>query len=91
MPKIGIAKCLDQAKHQEGVEEMLKVIAKKHGKRRGDVVIAYEEDISVYAVRMWLTRPIPSKHWKTLARLSGFSVARIESIARESFDMAAIA
>lgn len=90
MPKIGIAKCLDQAKHQEGVEEMLKVIAKKHGKRRGDVVIAYEEDISVYAVRMWLTRPIPSKHWKTLARLSGFSVTRIESIARESFDMAAI-
>jgi len=91
MPKIGIAKCLNQDKHQEGVDDMLKVIAKKHGKRRGDVVIAYEEDISVYAVRMWLTRPIPAKHWKTLARLSGYSLTRIESVARENFDMAAIA
>lgn len=90
MPKIGIAKCLDQDKHQEGVEEMLKIIAKKHDKRRGDVVIAYEEDISVYAVRMWLTRPIPSKHWKTLSRLSGYSLTRVEAIAREHFDMAAV-
>lgn len=90
MPKIGIAKCLDPHKHQEGIEEMLKVIAKKYGKRRGDVVIAYEEDISVYAVRMWLTRPIPPKHWKTLADLSEFPLTKIESIAREHFDMAAI-
>jgi hypothetical protein len=90
MPKIGIAKCLNQSKHQEGVEEMLKIIAKKYDKRRGDVVIAYEEDISVYAVRMWLTRPIPSKHWKTLARLSGYSLTKVESVARENFDMAAI-
>jgi hypothetical protein len=88
MPKIGVAKCLDEKKHQEGIEELLKLIAKKGGKRRGDVVIAYEEDISVYAVRMWLTRPIPSKHWKTLARLSGLAAARIEAIARENFDMA---
>jgi len=91
MPKIGIAKCIDQSKHQEGVEEMLRVIAKKHDKRRGDVVIAYEEDISVYAVRMWLTRPIPPQHWKTLARLSGFSLTRVENIARANFDMAAVA
>lgn len=91
MPKIGIAKCLNQTRHQEGVEEMLKIIAKKYDKRRGDVVIAYEEDISVYAVRMWLTRPIPPKHWKTLARLSGYSLIKVESVAREYFDMAAVA
>lgn len=90
MPKIGIAKCLNQDKHQEGVEEILRVIAKKHDKRRGDVVIAYEEDISVYAVRMWLTRPIPSKHWKTLARLSGYSLTKVEAIARGCFDMASV-
>lgn len=90
MPKIGIAKCLNPKKHQEAVEEMLRIIAKKHDKRRGDVVIAYEEDISVYAVRMWLTRPIPPKHWKSLAKLSGYSMARVESVAREHFDMTAI-
>lgn len=90
MPKIGQAKCLDSDAHLQGVEDLLKVIAKKGDKRRGDVVIAYEEDISVYAVRMWLRRPIPKKHWKTLAKLSGFSIEKIEKIAISHFDMNAI-
>lgn len=90
MPKIGQAKCLNNDAHLEGVEDLLKVIAKKGDKRRGDVVIAYEEDISVYAVRMWLRRPIPKKHWKTLAKLSGFSIEKIEKIAISHFDMNAI-
>jgi hypothetical protein len=90
MPKIGVAKCVNPKKHQEGVSELLHTIAKKHGKRRGDVVIAYEEDISVYAVRMWLSRPIPQKHWKTLSKLSGFSDQKVEGIARENFNMAVV-
>lgn len=90
MPKIGQAKCLDRDSHLEGVEDLLKVIAKKGDKRRGDVVIAYEEDISVYAVRMWLRRPIPKKHWKTLAKLSGFTIEKVEKIAVSHFDMNAI-
>lgn len=85
MPKLGQAKCINKDAHHEGVSELLKTIAKKGGKRRGDVVIAYEEDISVYAVRMWLTRPIPRKHWKTVSRLSGFSMDRVEELATKHF------
>lgn len=87
MPKIGKPKCKNLREHQKGVSELLNIIAKKHDKRRGDVVIAYEEDISVYAVRMWMKRPIPKKHWDALARLSNYSLARVENIARENFDM----
>ena len=87
MPKIGKPKCKNAKAHQAGIRELLEVIAKKHDKRRGDVVIAYEEDISVYAVRMWMKRPIPKKHWATVARLSGFSVDRVESLARGYFNM----
>jgi hypothetical protein len=90
VPKIGTAKCLDRDKHQAGIEELLNTIAKLHNKRRGDVVIAYEEDISVYAIRMWLNRPVPQRHWKTLARLSNFSITKIGKIARGCFEMAAI-
>ena len=85
MPKIGQTKCINNDAHYEAILELLKVIAKKGGKRRGDVVIAYEEDISVYAVRMWLTRPIPRKHWKTVARLSGYSMERVEKVATQHF------
>lgn len=88
MPKIGKPKCKNLNAHQASVTEMLRIIAKKHDKRRGDVVIAYMEDISVYAVRMWMTRPIPQKHWKTLTELSGYSMKRMEDIARGHFDMA---
>lgn len=87
MPKLGVAKCLDPQSHQASITELLRVIAKKFDKRHGDVVIAYEEDISVYAVRMWLARPIPKKHWKALSKLSGYSTERIERIARQYFDM----
>ncbi|NDD54273.1 hypothetical protein EBZ39_10430 [bacterium] len=90
MPKVGQSKLLDKETHIEGVNELLKAIAKRGDKRRGDVVIAYEEDISVYAVRMWFSRPIPKRHWKTLAKLSGFSVDKIEKIATGSFNMNAI-
>jgi hypothetical protein len=87
MPKIGTAKCLNLNAHQSGVADLLKVIGKKFEKRRGDVVIAYQEDISVYAVRMWLSRPIPKKHWQTLSELSGYSLGKIEAIATENFHM----
>lgn len=85
MPKLGQTKCTDKEAHYEGVFELLQTIAKKGGKRRGDIVIAYEEDISVYAVRMWLTRPIPRKHWKTVAKLSGYSMVRVEELATKHF------
>ncbi len=85
MPKLGQTKCINQAAHYEGVTALLAAVAKKGGKRRGDVIIAYEEDISVYAIRMWLTRPIPKKHWKTIAKLSGYSLERVESIATQHF------
>ncbi len=85
MPKIGEARCLDYKAHSMGVEKLLTEIAKVSGKRRGDVVIAFYEDISVYAVRMWLRRPIPKKHWAALARLSGYSLEEIKGIARGNF------
>lgn len=85
MPKLGQTVCTNNGAHYEGVMDLLTVIAKKGGKRRGDVVIAYEEDISVYAVRMWLTRPIPKKHWKTVSRLSGYTLARVEEVASKHF------
>jgi hypothetical protein len=86
MPKIGRPRCFNFKAHQEGIEDLLSLIGKKHNKRRGDVVIAYEEDISVYAVRMWMKRPIPKKHWATLAKLSGYSLTKIEQLARDNFD-----
>ena len=85
MPKLGQTRCIDRDAYREQVSDLLNVIAKKGDKRRGDVVIAYEEDISVYAVRMWLTRPIPRKHWKTISRLSGYSVGRVEDLATKHF------
>lgn len=85
MPKLGQTKCINPDAHYEGVTDLLKTIAKKGGKRRGDIVIAYEEDISVYAVRMWLTRPIPKKHWKTVSKLSGMSMESIERLATKHF------
>jgi hypothetical protein len=85
MPKIGQTKCINNDAHHEAITTLLNTIAKRGGKRRGDVIIAYEEDISVYAVRMWLTRPIPKKHWKTVARLSGYSLERVEKVATQHF------
>jgi len=85
MPKIGQTKCINNDAHYEAITALLETVAKRGKKRRGDVVIAYEEDISVYAVRMWLTRPIPKKHWKTVARLSGYSLERVEKIATQHF------
>lgn len=85
MPKLGQTKCINKTAHYQAIETLLETIARRGDKRRGDVVIAYEEDISVYAVRMWLRRPIPRKHWKTIARLSGYSLERVESIATQHF------
>ncbi len=85
MPKLGQTKCINKTAHYQAIETLLETIARRGDKRRGDVVIAYEEDISVYAVRMWLRRPIPRKHWKTVARLSGYSLERVESIATQHF------
>jgi len=85
MPKLGRTECTNHKAHFEAVTDLLNLIAKRGKKRRGDVVIAYEEDISVYAVRMWLTRPIPRKHWKTVAQLSGMSMAAIEELSTKHF------
>jgi hypothetical protein len=85
MPKLGQTRCIDKDAYHEQISNLLTIIAKKGDKRRGDVVIAYEEDISVYAVRMWLTRPIPRKHWKTVSRLSGYSLARVEELSVKNF------
>ena len=90
MPKIGQAVCINEQAHRDGVNKLLKEIAKAHDKARGDVVIAYHEDISVYAVRMWLNRPIPKRHWAVLAKLSGYSIEKIENIATKHFDMNAV-
>jgi hypothetical protein len=88
MPKVGQATCLDVKAHRAGVQKLLADIAKANGKSRGDVVIAYHEDISVYAIRMWLCRPIPKRHWSTLTRLSGYSLEQIRAIARQHFSNA---
>jgi len=85
MPKIGQAHCVNAAAHRAGIEKLLADISKVSGKSRGDVVIAFYEDISVYAVRAWLRRPIPKKHWPALVRLSGYSLEQVTQIARGNF------
>ena len=81
--KVGRLKCLNPKSHRRGVEKLLKLIAQNSGKSREDIVIAYEEDVSVYAVRVWLTRPIPPKHWHLLSEKSGFDLEEIKQIARK--------
>lgn len=85
MPKIGQTVCVNKKAHFKEIKELLELIAIRWGKSRGDVVIAYEEDISVYAVRMWLTRPIPKRHWKTVAKLSGLTLDKIQQISTQHF------
>lgn len=67
--------------HYNNVLKLFDLIANIHEKTRGDVVIAYHQDISVYNARMWLQRPIPKKHWRMLSKLSGLSLDQIEQIA----------
>lgn len=81
MPKTPKKEVKDPKTHWYAVKDLLVLIAERAGKARGDVVIAYEEDISVYAVRQWLSRPIPRKHWKIIAKLSGLTMDQIEKIA----------
>lgn len=87
MANYGRAKCLDEQAHSDGVKKLLNKIAAKHGKSRGDIVIAYLEDISVFAVRQWLVRPIPHRHWQALADLAEMNVDQIEKIATKNFQM----
>jgi hypothetical protein len=89
MPKIGQTKCTDKKTYHDVITKLLNTIAKRGRKSRGDIVIAYEEDISVYAVRMWLTRPIPRKHWETVSRLSGFSMDKLQEIFDKYFKVVA--
>lgn len=71
----------DPEAHYNAVLKLFDLIAHRFEKTRGDVVIAYHQDISVYNTRMWLMRPIPKKHWRTLAKLSGLPLEQIEEIA----------
>lgn len=71
----------DPKAHYEAVNVLFDRIAKRYGKSRGDVVIAYLRDISVYNVRQWLVRPIPRHHWEMLADLAGLTVNQIKQIA----------
>lgn len=81
MPKIGKTTIRNPKAHYREVAMLFQLIADRHNKTRGDVVIAYERDISVYNARQWLVRPIPKKHWAALAKLSGLPLADIEKIA----------
>lgn len=85
MPKIGQTVCTNKEAHYEAITELLELIARRGKKLRGDIVIAYEEDISVYAVRMWLTRPIPKRHWKAISRLSGLPMDAVAELALKYF------
>jgi len=71
----------DPEAHYNAVLKLFDLIAARFEKTRGDVCIAYHHDISVYNTRMWLIRPIPKKHWRMLAKLSGLSMEQIEQIA----------
>lgn len=82
MPKMTKLVEGDIQKHYRGVKRMLDIVGEKWGKKAGDVCIAYHEDITVYAVRQWLTRPIPSRHWEALSRVSGLSLDEVKEIAQ---------
>lgn len=71
----------DPERHYQLVLELFDRIAQIFDKTRGDVVIAYHQDISVYNARQWLVRPIPKRHWRFLAKLANTSVEEIEKIA----------
>lgn len=77
-PKVTVK---DPKAHYEAVNVLFQRIARRHGKSRGDVVIAYLRDISVFNVRQWLVRPIPKHHWPMLADMAGLSLNQIRQIA----------
>jgi hypothetical protein len=84
-----VRKKLKKPNIKKAVQHILDLIAQRHNRTRGDVIVAESctgpngrPDISVYAVRQWLSRGIPKKHWETVANLAGIQeseVARIHS------------
>lgn len=90
MPKMTKLVEGDLEQHFRGVQKLLDVIAQRWDKKHGDVCIAYHEDITVYAVRQWLTRPIPQRHWEALERVSGLSRDEIAQIAQGAWKEVAV-
>lgn len=75
------------SKLKTAIKNLLERIAERHGKTHGDIVVAeacpgpnYRGHVSVYAVRQWLTRGIPEKHWPTVADLAGVTVDELRRL-----------
>lgn len=90
MPKLNKAVCRNATSYKSSILNLLSTIAKRHNKKRGDVVIAFEQDISVYAVRRWITSPIPKKHMQAISDLSGISIDSLESLNEDNFEMVSV-
>ncbi len=43
----------------------------------GAIVLSYEMRVSQFAIRQWLTRGVPERHWAMIARRSGIDLATI--------------
>ena len=60
------------------MENLLRKISDRHGGRRADMVIATSTDLSVYAVRQWLTRGVAKHHRNLVANLADIPLDELE-------------
>jgi ribosomal protein L20A (L18A) len=67
-----------QAKRRRCIEKLLRKIAVKHTTKFPEVIISQFANVSVYAVRQWLTRGIARAHIPLVANLAGEEVDVVE-------------
>lgn len=69
---------VDPIKRRSYVEKLLKKISERHGGKRPDMIIATFADVSVYAVRQWLTRGVAKHHRNLVANLADIPLDELE-------------
>jgi Asp/Glu/hydantoin racemase len=69
---------VDPQRRRAYVEKLLKKISDRHGGKRPDMIIAAFADVSVYAVRQWLTRGVARHHRQLVANLADMPVEDLE-------------
>lgn len=60
------------------MEKLLKKISERHGGKRPDMIIAAFADVSVYAVRQWLSRGVARHHRQLVANLADVDLQELE-------------
>jgi hypothetical protein len=69
---------VDPQRRRGYVEKLLKKISERHGGKRPDMIIAAFADVSVYAVRQWLSRGVARHHRQLVANLADVDLQELE-------------